>query len=173
MAKHGFPGNQVYFGKFRDDYVLTPSPPLPPVRLGLRPRLAGRRRRPRRFSSWATNRLPPQGRPVLVWRRMRSTASGSSSTRSHCAQSSITPGGGNSFDSSGSSWVWQGIPASEGTDPVFHSEDCAKDGGSPTQWARALDQGWSSARSTIPARTGLRSTYRTAAHKWASSSTHE
>lgn len=99
----------------------------------------------RRCSSWSKKRGEPQKRPVWVWRRMRSQAS--SASRPSCsqsAQSSITPVGGKLGANTSSWWI--------------------------PQCAGALDQGYSSARPTIRARTGLHSIYRTAAHRCVSSS---
>ena len=72
--------------------------------------------------------------PILgtVFERVSSRCSSNSSVANQAAQSGTRPAGGKSLSGSGSA--------------------------RRPRWAAALDQGYSSARSTSPARTGLRST---------------
>ena len=124
----------LYIGNSGTDYELdTSMRAILAVAFGLRPRLFGCMVRPRRPSSCARNCLPPQGRPVRVVVRMRATSS-SYSVRSHCAQSSTTPDGGKSFDSTESRIVWQGAKRdSSGDVPAAHCRDSPGNG--PRRWS--------------------------------------
>ena len=152
------PGNSPHASKRGKEFLARGAEPgnrgQPPIYahsftfLG-RPTDRARTRRPMASSTLLRNRSLPSGRPVCVWRRRRLASSASSGSRSISRQ----------FNPSDSS-----LHLSIRINPV---------GSEPPQCAAALDHAYSHAARTIFARTGFRSTYRSALHRCASSSAHE